>query len=158
MELVMSLAFEHTAGRKGATSARRESLDPINLVSKIMKKHPHAGVNEICRRVRDALAGSDAKYQEAFDNYCTRNHYNILYKEEVGGGNGRSSKKKNGRASASAAISSIMEPTAEQVAASAQRKRARFEEFENYNLMRLAANCTLHQLWSVGSKFGRKND
>jgi hypothetical protein len=81
----MSLGFETTPGRKGATSARREALDPINLVSRIMKKHPHAGVDEVCRRVRTALAGPDAEYQEAFDNYCTRNHFNLLYKDEHGG-------------------------------------------------------------------------
>lgn len=77
----MSLNLE-TPRRKGATSARRERLDPINLVGKIMKKHPQAGVDEICRRVRTALAGPDAKYQVAFDNYCTRNHFNQLYKDE----------------------------------------------------------------------------
>ena len=77
----MSLGLETTPGRKGATSARREALDPINLVSRIMKEHPQAGVDEICRRVRKALAGSDSRYQEAFDNYCTRNHYNLLYRE-----------------------------------------------------------------------------
>jgi len=74
----MSLAFDTTPGRKGATSARREDLDPINLVSMIMKKYPEAGVDEVCRRVRTALAGSYSNYQEAFDNYCTRNHFNLL--------------------------------------------------------------------------------
>jgi hypothetical protein len=78
----MSLGFETIPGRKGATSARREMLDPINLVSRIMKEHPRAGVDEICRRVRVALAGPDAEYQDAFNNYATRNHFNLLYKDE----------------------------------------------------------------------------
>ena len=41
----MSLGFETHASRKGATFARREMLDPINLVSKIMKEYPSEGIN-----------------------------------------------------------------------------------------------------------------
>jgi hypothetical protein len=81
----MSLGFETTPGRKGATFARREALDPINLVARIMKEYPRAGVDEVCRRVRVALAGPDANYQDCFNDYATRNHFNILYKEEVSG-------------------------------------------------------------------------
>jgi hypothetical protein len=43
--LPMSLGFETHASRKGATFARREMLDPINLVSKIMKEYPSEGIN-----------------------------------------------------------------------------------------------------------------
>lgn len=42
-------------------------------------------------------------------------------------------------------------------AAKKDRKITREKELDAY-LMRLSANCTLHQLWSLGSKFGRKND
>ena len=81
----MSIGLETVPGRKGATSARREALDPINLVSRVMKEFPRAGVDEVCRRVRVALDGPDAKYQDAFNDYCTRNHFNILYRDETGG-------------------------------------------------------------------------
>jgi hypothetical protein len=81
----MSLGFDTAPARKGATSARREELDPINLVKKIMDKFPQAGVDEICRKVRSALAGPDARYQDAFNNYATRNHFNLLHKDELSG-------------------------------------------------------------------------
>jgi hypothetical protein len=63
---------------------RRRELDPINLVSRIMNEYPTAGVEEVCRRVRVALAGPDARYQDCFNDYCTINHYNLLYKDEIG--------------------------------------------------------------------------
>lgn len=64
--------------RQGAASARREDLDPIDLVSRIMNDHPAADIDEVCRLVRKALAGRDARFQDSFNNYTTRNHFNLL--------------------------------------------------------------------------------
>ena len=41
--------------REGATSARRENIDPINLVQSIMNEFPTIGIDEICRRVDAVL-------------------------------------------------------------------------------------------------------
>jgi hypothetical protein len=76
-----------------------------------MKDYPRAGDDEICRRVRDALDGPDAKYQNAFFDYCTRNHFNLLYKDERGAA-GRKSRRQ-----AKVAL------TAEQEAAIAKRAK-----------------------------------
>lgn len=68
--------------RRGATRARREELDPINLVKRIMDQYPQADVDEICRRVKTALGGRDKAYQPSFNDYCTRNHFNLLRRDE----------------------------------------------------------------------------
>ena len=50
------LGFGTEAARKGATHARRENPDPINLVQSIMNEFPTIGIDEICRRVDAAIA------------------------------------------------------------------------------------------------------
>jgi hypothetical protein len=153
----MSLAFETTPGRKGATSARREALDPINLVSRVMKKHPHAGVEEVCRRVRTALAGPDAEYQEAFDNYCTRNHFNLLYKEEHGPV--RRSSPSGAKATATATANASVS-VAEQRRAEAGK--AAIKAVELRLLMKISLGCTtMNDLWELGGeaqRLGKKGD
>ncbi len=87
--------MELNLGTKGATRARREMLDPINLVLRIMKNHPQADVDRICSLVRDALDGPDAKYQRCFNDYCTRNHFNRLV--ETSGHDRKESKRKESK-------------------------------------------------------------
>jgi hypothetical protein len=78
----MTLAYDHVPGHRGATRASWRDNNPRVLIARIMAEHPQAGVEEICRRVRKALAGADRAFQEAFNDYCTVNHYNVIKREE----------------------------------------------------------------------------
>jgi hypothetical protein len=59
-------------------TANQAKLDSFKLVSRIMNEHPQTNVDEVCRRVREALNGPDAKYQDAFIDYTTRKMMDLL--------------------------------------------------------------------------------
>lgn len=78
----MSMQLNYEPLKKAGPRARRDDLDPMTLVSMIWKKHPHADVEELCRRVNAALEGAYAKYQRCFNDYAVRNHANLLAADE----------------------------------------------------------------------------
>lgn len=81
-------------GHRGATRVSYREHNPRVLVARIMAEYPQAGVEEICRRVRKALAGRDSDFQDAFNDYATTNHFNIIQQDETT----RHAKKKQTRA------------------------------------------------------------
>lgn len=69
-------------GRTGAKVTSFDENAARAFVKRVMDEHPHAGRDEIVRRVRDRVTGKDGKYLPSFIDYATINAWRVIRKGE----------------------------------------------------------------------------
>jgi hypothetical protein len=65
-------------GRTGAKVTSFDENAARAFVKRVMDEYPHAGRDEIVRRVRDRVTGKDGKYLPSFIDYATINAWRVI--------------------------------------------------------------------------------
>jgi hypothetical protein len=162
--------MSYIPGRKGATRAAYDPYNPMILVKRLCDENPTADLPEIQRLVRGEYGVNNNRYLAAHVDYATANLYDRVV-------NGERATQTQPRTNGAAAVTHVSVTTAASAAATAQPTRAQptlaeiaarvarradlaaqvDKAAERRVIARFADDTTQHDLWKIGSKFGKKN-